>query len=172
VARTDVISEDVDSGPETPASHQTRLKWTIVALFVLMAGALLLKALDKRQTSDAAALSLLGSETRALASQINARADAVDVALELIDGSDVSRSTVATTLPNVDAIVALTDASRAPEGSRLKDAAEAAAAAVEEGHRLALSRSRGRAARACACRDMVADFECGQSIVADWRCQH
>jgi two-component system cell cycle sensor histidine kinase PleC len=141
VARTDVISEDVDSGPETPASHQTRLKWTIVALFVLMAGALLLKALDERQTSDAAALSLLGSETRALASQINARADAVDVALELIDGSDVSRSTVATTLPNVDAIVALTDASRAPEGSRLKDAAEAAAAAVEEGHRLALSRS-------------------------------
>ncbi len=121
------------------ATSRKRLRLTVLGIVLLMGIALGLKAWDERQTADRNLLSSLRSDAARVAQRIDGRANTADVAIDLATRTNNASSDVSKSTPNVDAVLAISDAARSPEGSRLKDAANAAEALVEAGARVGLS---------------------------------
>ena len=116
-----------------------RLKWTIAGTILLLAAAMGLKAWDEHQRADANLLLTLQAEAEALAGRVAGRADTVETAIRLVADSHASRSAVAGATPGVDAVMSLSDAKLAPDGSRLDAAASVAERLIEHGQRAGLS---------------------------------
>lgn len=127
------------SGSGKNTGVRGRLKWTIIALIAVEAGALGLKAWHDRQNADIAKLSDIQRDTLALKVQLNGKAEAVLAALEVSRRAGLSSSETASAIPDVDAVVSLRDASQSPRGSRLKTAANTAERLAEKGLLLGLS---------------------------------
>ncbi|MFN7164315.1 MAG: ATP-binding protein [Hyphomonas sp.] len=104
----------------------------ILAMLGLLTLALGLKAWDERQTDERAFLTRLDAESRMLAARVSARADATQVVLRLVGQNDLTTAKAGGVSTGLDALVSLRDAAQSPPGSRLGDAA-AAAAALPEG---------------------------------------
>ncbi|HAE26013.1 MAG TPA: hypothetical protein DCG58_02535, partial [Hyphomonas adhaerens] len=104
----------------------TRLKWTVAATVFLLAAAMGLKAWDEHQRADQNLLLTLQAEAEALAGRVTGRADTVETAIRLVADSHASRSAIAGATPGVDAVMSLSDARQAPDGSRLDAAASGA----------------------------------------------
>lgn len=121
------------------ARASVRLKWTILAIVVLMASALGLKAWEERQSADAALLSGLHAQAAATAARMEGRAETAEIAIRLVAESGASRSAIATATPGVDAVLSLKDAQQSPAGSRLEVAAQTAASLLEQGQRFSVS---------------------------------
>ncbi|MFN4224985.1 MAG: ATP-binding protein [Hyphomonas sp.] len=115
--------------PEEPAlAADGRRTWGLVlAILGLLALALGLKAWDERQVAERAFLAQLDSEARMLAARVSARAESGVAILSIAAARDLPSSEIAARSPGIDAVVALSDAAQSPEGSRLGDAAAAAA---------------------------------------------
>ncbi|MAN44895.1 MAG: histidine kinase [Hyphomonas sp.] len=139
MSQTDATAQSEPGSEPSSERDSARLKWTIAAIILLMAGALGLKAWDERQTADQASLSRLQAEARAIAASLTGHADTAEMAIRLIADTGASRSAVARATPGVDAVVTLTDADAAPDGSRLKEAARTGEALLKEGRRIGLS---------------------------------
>jgi two-component system cell cycle sensor histidine kinase PleC len=116
-----------------------RLKWTVAGIVVLLAAAMGLKAWDEHQRADANLLLTLQAEAEALAGRVAGRADTVETAIRLVADSQASRSAIASATPGVDAVMSLSDAKQAPEGSRLDAAASVAETLIRNGQRAGLS---------------------------------
>ncbi len=111
----------------------------VVAIMLLLAIALGLKAWEERQSADAALLAALQGEARAIAGRIEGRAETAETAIRLITSGATSRSAIAAATPGVDAVVSLTDAMKAPNGSRLRAAADAGSQLASAGQRVGIS---------------------------------
>lgn len=127
-AQLEAVSES-DSGSDS----SSRLKLTILAIIILMAGALGLKAWEERQTADRTTLQSMQAEARAVSARLAGHADTAEMAIRLISDTGASRSAVASATPGVDAVLSLSDAKGAPEGSRLAAAAVEAEILMAEG---------------------------------------
>ena len=134
-----VSSDGMTVADKASAGAAVRLKWTILAIIVLMAGALGLKAWEERQSADVAMLSALQAQAAAIAGRMEGRAETAEVAIRLVAESGASRSAIAAATPGVDAVLSLKDAQQSPAGSRLQVAAETAASLLEQGHRFGVS---------------------------------
>ncbi|MCA8901448.1 MAG: PAS domain-containing sensor histidine kinase [Hyphomonas sp.] len=121
------------------AGDSARLKWTIAAIVFLMAVALGLKAWDEHQKSDTQLLNALQAESAALAGRIEGRADMVETAIRLVAKGKATGSAITADTPGVDVVVSLSDASLAPDGSRLKSAAAIAENLYTSGQRIGLT---------------------------------
>ncbi|MEZ5953088.1 MAG: PAS domain-containing sensor histidine kinase [Hyphomonas sp.] len=128
MAKKDRFSQPEQAVGDVSAAESARLKWTIAAVIALLAIALGLKAWDEHQRADADLLNSLQAESFALAGRIEGRAEMVETAIRLVAEGSASGSSVAANTPGVDVVVSLNDAALAPEGSRLKSAAEVAEA--------------------------------------------
>ena len=134
-----VIAEGSTVADKASARVSARLKWTILAIIVLMAGALGLKAWEERQSADIAMLSALEGNTRAIAGRIEGRADTAETVIRLVADTGSSRSAITAAAPGIDTVLSLSDAQQSPAGSRLGDAAETASSLLENGDRLGMS---------------------------------
>lgn len=135
----DIRQNTTTTAPVTGGTEPSRLKWTILALIIVMASALGLKAWEERRAADLTVLTSLQGEARAIAGRINGRVDTAETAMRLLDETGTSRASVVKATPGIDAIVSLSDALKAPRGSRLSNAAEAGSRAKENFKRLAIS---------------------------------
>ncbi|MFN7055568.1 ATP-binding protein [Hyphomonas sp.] len=124
-------------GPDGPDDAR-RLKLLLPLILLLMGSGLFLKAWDERQTSEAARLMALRGEARNIALRIEARAGVAEAAIAIAEGSGLARSRAAAQTPGIDALVSLSDALQSPPGSRLGEAARAAAA-LSRGQKVAFS---------------------------------
>lgn len=134
-----VSSDAMTAADKASVRAAARLKWTIIAIIILMAGALGLKAWEERQSADAVLLSGLQAQATALAGRLEGRAETAEVAIRLVAESGASRSAIAAATPGVDAVLSLNDAQQSPVGSRLRVAAETAESLLETGHRFGVS---------------------------------
>lgn len=117
-----------------------RLKWTVAAIILLLAGALALKAWDERQTADSAMLAALEAKASTVAARLVGHAGTAEMAMRLIEDTGASRTTVASATPGVDVVAALNDARSAPADSRLAAAVPVAESMLANGHGIGLSR--------------------------------
>ena len=135
-----VIPSQTDAAASgIPERDSGRLKWTIVAIILLLAGALGLKAWDERQTSDAGLLAALDANSRTVAARLTGHAGTAEMAMRLISDAGASRLAVATATPGVDVVIPLEDARAAPQDSRLSAAVPVAESMLVTGHRIGLS---------------------------------
>lgn len=139
LAETDRKSQSKQAADPASEAVSSRLKWTIAGTVALLALAMGLKAWDEHQRSDANLLLSLQAEAEALAGRVNGRADTVETAIRLVADNKASRSAIAAATPGVDAVMSLSDARQAPEGSRLDAAASVAEALIKSGQRAGLS---------------------------------
>ena len=139
LADDSVIAEGLTVADKASARVSARLKWTILAIIVLMAGALGLKAWEERQSADIAMLSTLEGDARAIAGRLEGRADTAETLIRLVADTGSSRSAITAAAPGIDTVLSLSDAQQSPAGSRLGEAAETAASLLENGHRLGIS---------------------------------
>lgn len=150
-----LVEEGADA---VSAIARTRLRYTVIGIILLMAVALGLKAWDEHQSADRSLLSSLRSEAEAVALRVEGRVNVADVAINLIRRTQSSTSEITAVTPGVDAVLPISDAARSPEGSRLKEAANAAEEIVAAGLRAGLS-SQGDVV-------LVADGEGSSAIMA------
>lgn len=139
LAKSEITARQNAVATESPARAAARLKWTIAAILLLMAGALALKAWEERQNADAGILSALEAESRAVSARISGHVDTAEMAIRLIADAGASRSAVASATPGVDTVVSLSDARSAPDGSRLAEASEVAESLLAEERRVGLT---------------------------------
>ena len=116
-----------------------RLRVLVPLILGLLALALGLKAWDERQRAEDTRLGQIESEARHLASRIEAAANVAITAISIAEGGSVPRAETASLTPGIDAIITMSDASQSPDGSRLAEAAAAAAEMMEEGSLIGLS---------------------------------
>ena len=116
-----------------------RLRVLVPLILGLLALALGLKAWDERQRAEDTRLGQIESEARHLASRIEAAANVAITAISIAEGGSVPRAETASLTPGIDAIITMRDASQSPDGSRLAEAAAAAAEMMEEGSLIGLS---------------------------------
>ena len=116
-----------------------RLRVLVPLILGLLALALGLKAWDERQRAEDTRLGQIESEARHLASRIEAAANVAITAISIAEGGSVPRAETASLTPGIDAIITMRDASQSPGGSRLAEAAAAAAEMMEEGSLIGLS---------------------------------
>nr|WP_321359416.1 PAS domain-containing sensor histidine kinase [uncultured Hyphomonas sp.] len=116
-----------------------RLKWTVAATVCLLAAAMGLKAWDEHQRADENLLLTLQAQAEALAGRVAGRADTVETAIRLVADNHASRSAIAGATPGVDAVMSLSDARKAPAGSRLDAAASVAEKLLKNEQRAGLS---------------------------------
>ena len=131
--QTDTVAAGV------PSRDDRRLKWTIIAIILLLAGALGLKAWEERQTADSTLLGALEANSSTIAARLSGHAGTAEMAMRLIADAGASRSAVASATPGVDVVVSLQEARLAPEGSRLLAAVPVVEAMLAGGHRIGLS---------------------------------
>ncbi len=131
--QTDTVAAGV------PSRDDRRLKWTIIAIILLLAGALGLKAWEERQTADSTLLGALEANSSTIAARLSGHAGTAEMAMRLIADAGASRSAVASATPGVDVVVSLQEARLAPQGSRLLAAVPVAEAMLAGGHRIGLS---------------------------------
>ena len=112
-SETDAVASGV------PERDNRRLKWTVVAIILLLAGALGLKAWEERQTADATLLAGLEANSRTIAASLAGHAGTAEMAMRLTSDAGASRSAVASATPGVDVVMSLEDARTAPDDSRL-----------------------------------------------------
>jgi len=115
--------------PEEPAiAADGRRTWgLVVAILGLLTLALGLKAWDEHQVSERAFMAQLEGQAGMLAARVSARAESGVAILSIAGARSLPSSEVAARSPGIDAVVALSDAAQSPPGSRLGDAAIAAA---------------------------------------------
>ncbi|MEM9670004.1 MAG: PAS domain-containing sensor histidine kinase [Pseudomonadota bacterium] len=115
-----------NSSKTSDGNETTRLPlgW-LIALVIVQAMSLGLKAWEERQSADIAALALLQSTAQAASERITGQITAVTAVLEASAPSQ-SNATKANALPGIDHIATLREASSAPAGSRLRLAADVA----------------------------------------------
>ena len=133
-SETDAVASGV------PERDNRRLKWTVVAIILLLAGALGLKAWEERQTADATLLAGLEANSRTIAASLAGHAGTAEMAMRLTSDAGASRSAVASATPGVDVVMSLEDARTAPDDSRLAAAVPVAEAMLASGDRIGLSR--------------------------------
>ncbi len=98
-----------------------------------------LKAWDEHQRADENLLLTLQAQAEALAGRVAGRADTVETAIRLVADNHASRSAIAGATPGVDAVMSLSDARKAPAGSRLDAAASVAEKLLKNNQRAGLS---------------------------------
>ncbi len=94
-----VIAEGSTVADKASARVSARLKWTILAIIILMAGALGLKAWEERQSADIAMLSALEGNARAIAGRLEGRADTAETLMRLVADTGSSRSAITAAAP-------------------------------------------------------------------------
>ena len=134
-----VNAEGMTTADQASARVSARLKWTILGIILLMAGALGLKGWEERQSADIATLAAIQSDTRAIAAGIEGRVDTADAVIRLVSELGVARSAVAAATPGIDAVLTVRDAEQSPAGSRLNEAAQMATTLLENNYRFGIS---------------------------------
>mgnify|MGYP003674879957 CR=1 FL=1 len=86
-----VNAEGMTTADQASARVSARLKWTILGIILLMAGALGLKGWEERQSADIATLAAIQSDTRAIAAGIEGRVDTADAVIRLVSELGVAR---------------------------------------------------------------------------------
>ncbi|MEO1472510.1 MAG: ATP-binding protein [Pseudomonadota bacterium] len=112
-----------------------RLKRVLLALIVVQAIALGLKAWQDRIEADKAARALLATEASLIAQRLDARIGEVATILDLND----SRRNASDAMPGEEIVLRASDAAQSPAGSRLRAAADRAGALIDAGQRSGLS---------------------------------
>lgn len=130
---------DEASGETSPKDGSRRLGLTILAIILLLAGGLALKAWDEYRHSRASHLTSVQLHTQSAASQLSGRINAVGAALDVARASETSDALSKAKLSGVNAIVYMSEAKNAQTDSTLSHAAEAATFAIENNHRAAMT---------------------------------
>ncbi|MEH6410106.1 MAG: ATP-binding protein [Hyphomonas sp.] len=134
-----VNAEGLTTADRASATAAARLKWTILGIILLMAGALGLKGWEERQSADIATLAAIEADTRAIAARIEGRVEMADAIIRLVAETGASRSAVAGEIPGIDAVLTVRDADQSPAGSRLNEATRVATRLIANDHRFGIS---------------------------------
>jgi two-component system cell cycle sensor histidine kinase PleC len=122
-----------EAAAASPANVDSRLKWSLFALLVLLATALALKGLDDRLRDSRATLTALQGDMQGVAGRLDGRIKTLEEILR--------RGANMQALPYVDASETLAAAAASPEGSRLAEAAKRADVLRERGRSAGLTES-------------------------------
>ncbi len=139
MAGQQVNADGMSIADHASARAASRLKWTILGIILLMAGALGLKGWEERQSADIAMLAAIESDTRTVAARIEGRVETADAIMRLVAEAGASRSAVAAATPGIDAVLTVREADRSPAGSRLSEATRTATRLLANSHRFGIS---------------------------------
>ena len=116
-----------------------RVTLVVTALLVLEAGALGIKAWEEKQTSDLQRLENLQREAIALSERLDGQVATIQSAISLGQRAGAGRNLVRDALPNIEEVMTLRDVSAAPDGSRLRAAADTAIQVISRNESVGLS---------------------------------
>ncbi len=139
MARKNAATDDAPAEKAPIEKSRARQTGLIFAILAALAVALGLKAWEEHQSENLALMATLQSEAKAVAAGFEGRANLVITAPQIAGADPEAASRLPAAILQVDSIVALTDAEKAPEGSRLALAAARAKDLIDSKREIGLT---------------------------------